>query len=392
MAASDHPLKARFARPQRLLAGAEEFYATPSPLQAGHPGEVIRVEEIEPHLWGSVLMRARAWRILYRSTTATGKPSAVSGTVMLPAGRDLPEALPLLGYAIGTHGIGDNAAPSKQLPRGREWEAGMMSSALTRGWALAITDYQGLGTPGDHTFMVGRALGPNVLDAMRAARSVAPAALPADGPAAILGYSEGGAAAAWAAQLQPTYAPELALVGVAAGAAAANLETAGTRLGGSRFSFFIAYCAIGYAAAYPELDLDAHLTPLGREWVATLRESTIFQAMASGRRVTDMGELTDPTVLELPDWRLRLDENRLGEIAPQSPVLLHHARWDRIVSFSQSEQLRDDWRRLGVSVRLRPTRGGLDHISGALAGTPFALDWLGQRLAEQRTSSVGRAA
>ena len=37
--------------------------------------------------------------------------------------------------------------------------AGMMSMALARGWALAITDYQGLGTPGDHTYMVGRALG-----------------------------------------------------------------------------------------------------------------------------------------------------------------------------------------------------------------------------------------
>ena len=89
-----------------------------------------------------------------------------------------------------------------------------MALALARGWAVAITDYQGLGTPGDHTYMVGRALGPNVLDAMRAARKLSPAELPVDGPAAIMGYSEGGAAAAWAAQLQPVYAPDVRLGGV----------------------------------------------------------------------------------------------------------------------------------------------------------------------------------
>jgi hypothetical protein len=31
-------------------------------------------------------------------------------------------------------------------------------------------------------------------------------------------------------------------------------------------------------------------------------------------------------------------------------------------------------------VRLYVTRGGVDHISGAVAGTPIALDWLARRL------------
>jgi len=63
--------------------------------------------------------------------------------------------------------------------------------------------------------MVGRALGPNVLDVMRAARSLSPEELPPEGPAAIIGYSEGGAAAAWAGQLQPTYAPDVPLLAIA---------------------------------------------------------------------------------------------------------------------------------------------------------------------------------
>jgi hypothetical protein len=365
--------------PRRRTGRAEGFYEPPSPLPDGLPGDIIRAEPIDAYLVPGLRIRAHAWRVLYRSTAATGEPTAVSGTVLVPRGKSR-DGRPLIGYAIGTHGIGDSAAPSRLLPRGLEWEAGLMAMALARGWALAITDYQGLGTPGDHTYMVGRALGPNVLDSMRAARAVCPEALPADGPAAIIGYSEGGAAAAWAAQLQPSYAPDIPLAAVVAGAAAANVEVAGPSLDGTFFSFFIAYGGIGYAAAYPELDLDSHLTPLAREGIGALRDSTIVQAVMWGPKFMRSSELTQPSVLELPDWRRRMRENRLGLMVPAAPVLLHHARRDQIVSFGQSVNLRDDWQRLGADVRLYVTRGGVDHISGAVAGTPVALDWISRRL------------
>jgi pimeloyl-ACP methyl ester carboxylesterase len=254
---------------------------------------------------------------------------------------------------------------------------------LARGWAVAITDYQGLGTPGDHTYMVGRALGPNVLDSIRAARELYPEELPSEGPAAIVGYSEGGAAAAWAAQLQPSYAPDVPLAAVAAGAAAADLEAAGPSLDGSFFSFFIAYGGIGYSAAYPELDLDPYLTLKARAGIAGLRESTLPQAMLSGPRFIRASDLTRPNVMELPDWRRRLRENKLGDIAPEAPVLLHHARRDQIVSFEHSVKLRDSWERIGADVRLYVTRGGVDHISGGVAGMPVALGWISGRLRRQ---------
>ncbi len=378
--------------PRRRSASADDFYVPPDPLPVGKPGHVIRAEPMDAYLVPGVRIRARAWRILYRSTGATGEPTAVSGTVLVPAGRR-NRTRTLIGYAIGTHGIGDAAAPSRLLPRGLEWEAGMIAMLLARGWAVAVTDYQGLGTPGDHAYMVGRALGPNVLDAMRAARTICPGELPAEGPAAIIGYSEGGAAAAWAAQLQPEYAPDVPLVAVAAGAAAANVETAGPSLDGTFFSFFIAYGGIGYAAAYPELDLDAYLTPMARKGIAALRESSVLQAALFGPRFIRAADLTQPNVLELPDWRRRLRENRLGQIAPATPVLLHHARRDQIVSFQQSTNLRDDWRHLGADVRLYVTRGGVDHISGAVAGTPIAVDWISRRLqAQSRGAMAGPAA
>ncbi len=157
-------------------------------------------------------LRVNAWRMLYRSTSAVGEPVAVSGSVLVPCGRTQQAAAAdrirrsaRTGSATRRHRRGCCPVASSGRPA-------LISMLLARGWAVAITDYQGLGTPGDHTYMVGRALGPNVLDSMRAARQLVPEHLPEEGPAAIIGYSEGGAAAAWAAQLQPTYAPDVPLV------------------------------------------------------------------------------------------------------------------------------------------------------------------------------------
>jgi hypothetical protein len=365
--------------PRLPAAVPEDFYKPPDPLSPGDPGSLVRFESMDAYLVPGVRLRVRAWRVLYRSTSALGEPTAVSGAVLLPQTR-FRGPRPLIGYAVGTHGIGDSAAPSRLLCLGSEWEAGIIALVLARGWAVAITDYQGLGTPGDHTYMVGRALGRNVLDAMRAARLLAPSDLPAAGPAAVVGYSEGGAAAAWAAQLQPSYAPDVQLAGVAAGAAPATLETAGPSLEGSVFSVFIAFGVIGYAAAYPELDLESILTPTARPGVRQLRNSSLLQAIRSGPRFARASDMTRPSVFELPEWRTRLRENRLGTIAPAAPVLLHHARRDQIVSFAQSAKLRAGWTRLGADVRLHVTRGGIDHVSGAIAGTPVALAWIAHRI------------
>ncbi len=375
--------------PRRRKPCSADFYCSPlgsAALAKLAPGELLRAEPMDAYLIPGVRLRARAQRILYRSTGAVGEPTAVSGTLLLPEGRRRRGATPLVSFAVGTHGIGDHAAPSRLLASGREWEASLMGHVLARGFAVVVTDYQGLGTPGDHAYMVGRALGNNVLDALRAAINAAPEELTRDAPCGIVGYSEGGAAAGWAAQLHPRYAPELALVGVAAGAAAADMELAGPGLDGSFFSFFLAYGAIGYSAAYPELDLDSYLSERAREQVEMLRNSNVFQAAWHGPRFARVDQMTDPNVLELPAWRARLAENRLGTMAPQAPVLLHHARYDQIVAFEHSARLVEDWQSLGAQVKLHVTRGGIDHISGGVAGAPVALEWLAKQISKRPTA------
>src|SRR5690606_36337652 len=111
----------------------------------------------------------QAWKIEYNSTAADGKSNTVSGTVLVPED-DREGPRPLLTYAVGTVGIGDRCAPSAGFPKGETREAPLIEGALLRGWAVAVTDYEGLGTPGTHTYTVGRAAGTAVLDAARAAQ------------------------------------------------------------------------------------------------------------------------------------------------------------------------------------------------------------------------------
>jgi hypothetical protein len=377
--------------PPTLSGPAPAFYAPPEWLGPGGPGELVRAEPMQAQLAPGVRLRAGSWRILYRSTSATGEPTLVSGTILLPTGHPKP-VRPLVGFAVGTHGMSDGAAPSRLLARGLDHEATLIAMVLSHGWAVAITDYQGLGTPGDHPYLVGRALGPNVLDAMRAARALHPGELPADGPAAIIGYSEGGVAAAWAAQLQRDYAPEINLRGVVAGAAVTDPESAARHVDGGFFSFLAGYGAIGFAAAYPDLDLESHLTPGGRRTLRALRETSVLEAVLRGPHFIRASELTRPSVFELAPWRRRLGENRLGDLPPAAPVLIHHARHDQVVPFTHAEQLDREWRRRGVDVRMYATPGTRDHLTAGVVGTRVGLRWLASRLESRRSPCTQTAA
>lgn len=65
------------------------------------------------------------------------------------------------------------------------------------------------------SYAAGKMAGHAVLDSVRGMLSERPDL--AESPIVMHGYSGGAIATAWAAQLQPTYAPELRIAGAAAG-------------------------------------------------------------------------------------------------------------------------------------------------------------------------------
>lgn len=145
---------------------------------------------------------------MYHSTDARGNPIAVTGTYFEP---DNPwpgqGPRPLISFAVGTYGQGDQCAPSRLFNQGIHFSSGLditfgyeemfISTMLARGFAIVVTDYEGLGTPGVHTYTNRVAQGQTVLDAARAAKQLPNTSLDPHGPVAFWGYSQGGGASAW---------------------------------------------------------------------------------------------------------------------------------------------------------------------------------------------------
>jgi hypothetical protein len=355
------------AAPPEGPAG-DAFYQPPSPLPSGAPGDVIRYRKLAD------FNNSDAYLILYRSTNATNQPVAVSGTILVPKGGN-PATMPIIGLAPGSLGLGDACAPSKNTSS----IASQFGNALDRGWAVAITDYEGLGTPGQHTYVVGRSEGPALIDVVRAATRLPQAGLSPTAKVAFLGYSQGGGAAAWAAELQPRYAPELNLVGLAAGGVPADIPALAGQLDGGVGFGVLAMALIGFDAAYPELNLDSYLNADGRETFAKYRDSCVSDFLLN-LPFRHLSDFTTSNPFNNTAWKARFAENKLGSTAPRTPAHLYHALLtDELVAYGQAATLRRTYCNAGVSVQWLTYPG--DHVTTMITGEPAAVEFLADRFA-----------
>lgn len=369
----------------------DRFYDPPALDNTGSPGDLLRATPMAARVFPGVRMRAQAWRVLYRSTTATGTPIAVSGVVLIPDAPAPMTARPLLGFAPGTQGLARSATVSRLLELGLEYEAPFLTAAVRRGWVVAVTDYPGLGTPGVHPYVVGKTNGRALLDIMRAARQLPQADLEAQGPAGIYGYSEGGNTAGWAAQLQPSYAPDMPLRAAAVGAAPVDFPELATELDGGLFAFLLLYSGIGLDSSYPELRLHDYLNRGGRLVTALLRRTHIVVAIVLGLLLPKNRQryLAGADPFAEPAWVTQLHDNSLGHLAPAAPVLVGTGRQDQVIPYRQAELLVQRWSALGVDVREHPIRFG-EHLTAApqfaRAGFAFLSDHFGRAEASTATA------
>lgn len=237
------------------------FYTPDGPLP-DRPGVLLAAEGLDRDLPPG----SKGWRILYSTTRPDGRIVASSGVVVAPLAA--PEPLPVIGYAHGTTGVADGCAPSSRS-NPFSYVPGY-PHLLRRGWAYVATDYAGLGTPEPHYYLVGEDAGRATLDAVRAAREIE--GLELAGDVTLWGHSQGGHAALWAGQLAPDYAPELNIVGVAAGAPASDLPAL---VEATEFHvlgrILTAYLAAGYTRAYPELQVENYMTAQAEGLVADMQ-------------------------------------------------------------------------------------------------------------------------
>lgn len=352
----------------------DPFYKMPKHAGAGPAGDVIRsrsITTLSP-------TPSDTWQIMYRSQSATGKPVAVTGTVFVPTQPwSGPGRRPLITLAPGTQGLADTCAASYQFASGAEYEAVAVNSALAMGWGVVVTDYQGLGPRGPHPYSLGKSEGPNVLDAARAAERLDGAGLSGKAPVGILGYSQGGGAAVWAAEMQPSYAEELKLKGVAAGGVPANLSIVGRFLDGGPSAGLLLAASSGLSAAYPGTQSKI-LNGKGKALRKTIRQECVGDLIANhvGAKIADYSKVKHP--LANPRVKKRLKQNQAGQHAPQVPILVYHAGEDDIVPIGQAHTLFNTYCAKGATAKWT-VLPGLNHAAGIFAGGPGAISYLDDR-------------
>jgi pimeloyl-ACP methyl ester carboxylesterase len=212
----------------------DTFYTTPDPLPGDSYGEPIYLRPLENTF--SAPQGGESWLVLYRSEPAgpspTRTPVATSGIIVLPDSSKHPVPYPLVSWCHGTVGVANRVAPSRDdgntgASDMNEYPKTLLTRFLDRGWAVAMTDYEALGTGTDyeapgkpfpphkiHPFLLGQSEARAALDIVLAARRLFGDEL--SERFALVGHSQGGQAALFAAANAPDRGLEDGLVGVAA--------------------------------------------------------------------------------------------------------------------------------------------------------------------------------
>ncbi|WP_415949614.1 lipase family protein [Streptomyces sp. KLOTTS4A1] len=371
---------------------SDDFYVPPATLPDGAPGDIIRSRRVDP---GTPTPRelADTWQVMYLSQDAQGKPIALTATVLVPKAGS-PADHPIIGWGPGTQGPAFRCTPSRMIAKGALYEQWVINDMLREGYAVTVPDYEGYHPQPDTTYMVGKSLGPALIDSVRAAQRLTDAGLSADAPVVFRGYSQGGGAAMWAGEFQPDYASELNLKGIVAGGVPANLMELALPLNGRAGSGFLFYALIGLDNAYPELELDASLNDAGRAMVADLEANGCALEMIGKYGHKSLADHTTRVPLLDPEWMARYTENSLGESTNITvPVLQYHATKDALVEPNQADALHKAYCEQGVPLTWKTYDTDdrdpvVDHLWPIQAANAEAMTYIADRLADRPATTT----
>lgn len=394
------PLK---ASPKTAATQEVPFYTPPNPLPEGKHGDLIRTMQIDTHVAG-----ARAWKILYRSTTVNDEAVAVSGIVIAPVGPAPDGGRPVVSWGHGTSGIARHCAPSLAEDPARDanfyysadgaapFDIGVPALArlIKAGYVVAATDYNGLGTPGQHHYLIGSTEARNLLDAALAARQILNSG--AGDRIVALGWSQGGQAAIWAAQMPKYLDDEAKLAGAVALApmsapdqikAFGILTAAGKPLPASSraermMSWYVA------TLVFPDLKLSDVLTPHGLAFIAQASKRQCSHQMAEALNYLE--RLKGPAARRAPvneeAWWKRYQQLASGNAPALVPVAVFQGEDDMtVVPMATDAYVR---KACAAGATLFYTRyAATDHIQLASRAENDFLAWIAGRFAGKPAAS-----
>lgn len=385
------PVSIHGAEPEQLRSGGrprrpadDSFYQAPAVFERELPGTVLRTRQVRVALFGRIPQRISAWQLLYRTVDLNGVPRVGVTTVMMQQNISAKGPRPLVSFQCAIDAISDACFPSYALQHGAKapgsvprYEFIQMAHALARGWVISVPDHEG-----DGHWVAPREPGYRALDATRAALSFAPLGLSSVTPVGLWGYSGGGLATAWTAEVAHEYAPELNIVGAVAGSPVGDPAAMFVRLNGSFFAGLVITAAAGLRRCFPEMDrvIREHASPEGLALLAAAENaSTIGGVLRFANK--DLDDYLDVPLTELlarPELAEIFREIEPGGTAPAMPMLIIQSVHDQMVSAADVDALVERYSASGAHVEYLRDRLS-EHLFLAAVATPMMVGWLSDR-------------
>lgn len=371
-----------------LPPSQDDFYNPPSGYESKPLGTILKSRKVD-QTFGVVVIPEKihaVYQYLVRSEDSSNQPNAIVTTLFVPTNADPSK---LVSYQPAEDSTYINCAPSYAMrlgadPKGiltSQIEQTLAQAPLNAGYYVNIPDYEGPKSSFGAAHQAGYAL----LNSLKAVLSDgATTGLNKDAKVAVWGYSGGTIPSTWGASFAPTYAPDINIVGVAAGGAvlnvssfiAANLGTysAGLFLGilsglSHEFSDFSNYI---YANLYPQkVDL---FKSVEKNCLITYTLPNIFTQFKDWFP-QGLGILTAPPIKA---GLLKSDLAASG-LVPKAPVFLYNTIADEIVPSVASDVWYKTACAAGATVTYHQDLLG-GHITESILGAGDAFSWIKDRL------------
>ena len=355
----------------------DPFYAQPNPMPDAAPGTVLDSRPTTIRAL-AIPVPVKAWQVKYLSTDTKGAKAANIATIIQPLFAPPAAQRKLVSYQTAYDGLDADCAPSYAFATGINppfYEEAAMLPLLLAGHTVVSADYEGP----EYQWAAGVNSGHGVLDGIRAAQGFAPAGLNgAATPTALWGYSGGALASQWANELAADYAPELNLVGVAAGGVPADIEAIARAIDGGPLSGVYFGATVGLSRAYPEIGIDSLLNDRGRAAFETLGGQCVGEFALSFAFQHMRDHVTVPELLDVPSVRAVIAENTMGQRLPDAPTYVYQGTHDELAITPPVDQLVQTYCGMGATVQYVKILG--EHLTTAGTGVPGALAYVNDRL------------
>lgn len=268
-------------------------YTDSTPLSSIAPGTVLKSRTISVYVAG-LKTSYKATQIVYRSTDAQQQAAANVTTIFTPdcaTASACPNKNKVVSYQSFYDSLNPEDSPSRAFAGGKRLpdllpavEAALFGSYVKKGYTVIVSDTEGQKA----NFAAGPEYGYNTLDSIRAAFNSPQIGLSNNAKVALMGYSGGAIATEWAAELAPTYAPDVnaRLIGATFGGTLVSPEHNLTYIEGAPiWGGVMPMAVVGVSRSYG-IDIQKYLTARGLEVYNRIKNASIAYVLGQYGNVT----------------------------------------------------------------------------------------------------------